>query len=83
MQRLYCTCAPVWDYTGQEVARVGLFGHGTDDRPILTDHHRGVWELARRISMRLGLSAAGAREHGLTAGSACLTDRSNSLSGGD
>jgi DNA-binding IclR family transcriptional regulator len=53
-QRLYCTCAPVWDYTGQEVARVGLFGHGADDRPILTDHHRGVWELARRISMRLG-----------------------------
>lgn len=53
-QRLYCTCAPVWDYTGQEVARVGLFGHGPDDRPILTDHHRRVWDLARRISMRLG-----------------------------
>jgi hypothetical protein len=53
-QRLYCTCAPVWDYTGQEVARVGLFGHGADDRPILTDHQRGVWDLARRISMRLG-----------------------------
>ena len=53
-QRLYCTCAPVWDYTSQEVARVGLFGHGPDDRPILTDHHRGVWDLARRISMRLG-----------------------------
>jgi hypothetical protein len=54
MQRLSCTCAPVWDYTGHEVARVGLFGHGADDRPILTEHHRGVWELARRISMRLG-----------------------------
>jgi hypothetical protein len=53
-QRLYCTCAPIWDYTNQEVARVGLFGHGPDDRPILTDHHRGVWDLARRISMRLG-----------------------------
>jgi DNA-binding transcriptional ArsR family regulator len=53
-QRLYCTCAPVWDYTGHEVARVGLFGHGATDRPILTDHHRGVWDLARRISMRLG-----------------------------
>jgi DNA-binding IclR family transcriptional regulator len=53
-QRLYCTCAPVCDYTGQEVARVGLFGHGADDRPILTDLHRGVWDLARRISMRLG-----------------------------
>ncbi|HTM31664.1 MAG TPA: helix-turn-helix domain-containing protein [Vicinamibacterales bacterium] len=53
-QRLYCTCAPVADYTGREVARVGLFGHGVDDRPILTDLHRGVWDLARRISMRLG-----------------------------
>lgn len=53
-QRLYCTCAPVTDYTGQEVARVGLFGHGADDRPILTDHHRGVRDLARRISLRLG-----------------------------
>jgi hypothetical protein len=53
-QRLYCTCAPVRDYTGQEVARVGLFGHGPDDGPILTEHHRGVWELAGRISLRLG-----------------------------
>jgi IclR helix-turn-helix domain len=53
-QRLYCTCAPVCDYTGHEVARVGLFGHGADDRPILTDHHRGVWDLAHRISRRLG-----------------------------
>ena len=54
MQRLFCTCAPVRDYTGQEVARVGVFGHGADDRPILTEHHRGSWDLARRISMRLG-----------------------------
>lgn len=54
MQRLYCTCAPVRDYTGNEVARVGFFGHGPDDRPILTDHHKGAWDLARRISMRLG-----------------------------
>jgi hypothetical protein len=54
MQRLFCTCAPVRDYTGQEVARVGVFGHGGDDRPILTEHHRGAWDLARRISMRLG-----------------------------
>ena len=54
LQRLYCTCAPVWDYTGLEVARVGLFGHGPDDRPILAEHNRGVWELARRISLRLG-----------------------------
>ncbi|HXG89677.1 MAG TPA: helix-turn-helix domain-containing protein [Vicinamibacterales bacterium] len=54
MQRLFCTCAPVRDYTGREVARVGVFGHGRDDRPILTEHHRGAWDLARRISMRLG-----------------------------
>lgn len=54
LQRLFCTCAPVRDYTGQEVARVGVFGHGEDDAPILTEHHRGAWDLARRISMRLG-----------------------------
>jgi DNA-binding IclR family transcriptional regulator len=54
LQRLFCTCAPVRDYTGQEVARVGVFGHGADDGPILTEHHRGAWDLARRISMRLG-----------------------------
>jgi IclR family transcriptional regulator, KDG regulon repressor len=54
LQRLFCTCAPVRDYTGQEVARVGVFGHGDDDAPILTEHHRGAWDLARRISMRLG-----------------------------
>ena len=54
LQRLFCVCAPVRDYTGQEVARVGVFGHGADDRPILNDHHRGAWDLARRISMRLG-----------------------------
>jgi DNA-binding IclR family transcriptional regulator len=54
LQRMFCTCAPVRDYTGQEVARVGVFGHGTDDGPILTEHHRGAWDLARRISMRLG-----------------------------
>ena len=54
LQRLFCTCAPVRDYTGQEVARVGVFGHGSDDDPILKEHHRGSWDLARRISMRLG-----------------------------
>lgn len=54
VQRLFCTCAPVRDYTGNEVARVGFFGHGPDDRPILTEHNKGAWELARRISMRLG-----------------------------
>lgn len=54
LQRLFCVCAPVRDYTGHEVARVGIFGHGADDSPILTDHHRGAWDLARRISTRLG-----------------------------
>jgi hypothetical protein len=54
MQRLFCTCAPVRDYTAQEVARVGVFGHGSDDGPILTELNRGTWELGRRISMRLG-----------------------------
>ena len=53
-QRLVCTCAPVSDYTGREVARVGLFGHGSDETPILTEHNQGAWELARLISMRLG-----------------------------
>ena len=62
MQRLFCVCAPVRDYTGQEVARVGVFGHGGDDRPILNEHHRGAWELARRISMRLGHLPAAALE---------------------
>lgn len=54
VQRLFCTCAPVRDYTSREVARVGVFGHGPDDRPILQEHHKGAWDLARRISMRLG-----------------------------
>ena len=62
LQRLFCTCAPVRDYTGQEVARVGVFGHGADDRPILNEHHRGAWDLARRISMRLGHVPASALE---------------------
>mgnify|MGYP006278180023 CR=1 FL=1 len=62
LQRLFCVCAPVRDYTGQEVARVGVFGHGADDGPILTDHHRGAWDLARRISMRLGHMPAAALE---------------------
>lgn len=54
VQRLFCACAPVRDYMGQEVARVGVFGHGADDTPILTGCQKGVWDLARRISLRLG-----------------------------
>ena len=53
-QRLVCTCAPVRDFTGVEVARVGIFEHAPDDGSILTEHNRGVWEIARLISMRLG-----------------------------
>jgi predicted transcriptional regulator len=53
-QRLFCTCAPVYDYTGREVARVGVFGHGPDDGPILTEHNREAWDLGRRVSTRLG-----------------------------
>jgi hypothetical protein len=53
-QRLFCTCAPVYDYTGREVARVGVFGHGPDDTPMLTGHHRQAWDLGRLVSRRLG-----------------------------
>jgi DNA-binding IclR family transcriptional regulator len=54
LQRLICTCAPVFDYTGREVARVGIFRHAHDDVPIVTEHNREAWDLARHISMRLG-----------------------------
>ena len=53
-QRMVCTCAPVYDYTGHEVARVGLFGHGPDETPIREEHNAGAWEVARLISVRLG-----------------------------
>ncbi len=53
-QRLVCTCAPIRDYTAQEVGRVGAFAHGAAEAPLATTDHRGVWELARNISLRLG-----------------------------
>jgi hypothetical protein len=53
-QRLFCTCAPVYDYSGREVARVGVFAHGPDDGPLLTEHNREAWDLSRRVSTRLG-----------------------------
>lgn len=53
-QRLVCTCAPIRDYTTQEVGRVGAFVHGSGEAPLATTDHRGVWELARNISLRLG-----------------------------
>lgn len=63
-QRLYCTCAPVYDYTGREVSRVGVFGHGPDDTPILTEHNKGAWDLGRMVSTRLGyLPQPGLEQH--------------------
>jgi hypothetical protein len=59
VQRLNCTCAPVVDYTGRVVARVGLFGHATDERTLITADSRDAWELARMISLRLGHLPAG------------------------
>jgi len=53
-QRLCCACAPVHDYSGREVARVGVFRHDTDDRAFVGDHGREAWNLARHISRRLG-----------------------------
>jgi DNA-binding IclR family transcriptional regulator len=57
-QRLLCTCAPVHDYSGREVARVGLFSHGQDEGALVSEHNREAWELARLISLRLGYLAA-------------------------
>ncbi len=61
-QRLFCTCAPVYDYTGREVARVGVFGHGPDDRPLVQEHNRSAWELGHAVSTRLGYLPAPALE---------------------
>ena len=67
--RLICTCAPVHDYAGREVARVGVFAHGSDERPILREYNRDAWELARSLSMRLGhLAAAPAASASTAAG---------------
>jgi IclR family acetate operon transcriptional repressor len=52
--RLNCACAPVRDYTGQEVARVGVFSHGQDEDDLHTQHARAAWDLARATSLRLG-----------------------------
>jgi len=52
--RLCCTCAPVHDYTGREVARVGVFAHQSDDAGLDTDFQQVCRELARQISVRLG-----------------------------
>jgi DNA-binding IclR family transcriptional regulator len=56
--RVGCTCAPVFDYSGHEVARIGVCGQGVDDRALAGVHSRGAWELARHVSMRLGYLSA-------------------------
>jgi hypothetical protein len=53
-QRMLCTCAPVSDYTGREVARVGVFAHAAGEGQFGSTSPRAAWELARLISMRLG-----------------------------
>jgi DNA-binding IclR family transcriptional regulator len=53
-QHLGCTCAPVVDYTGREVARVGVFGHDVADDVLGRDRRRDALELARLVSLRLG-----------------------------
>jgi IclR-like helix-turn-helix domain-containing protein len=54
VQRLLCTCAPVLDYTGRHVARVGVFAHASDERTFVPDQASAAMELARLVSMRLG-----------------------------
>jgi DNA-binding IclR family transcriptional regulator len=49
-----CTCAPVYDYTGREVARVGVFAHRAEDRVLTGEYQQACRELARQISVRLG-----------------------------
>jgi DNA-binding IclR family transcriptional regulator len=54
IQPLLCTCAPVYDYTGRQVARVGVFVHAADERPFCGEQTTAAMELARLISLRLG-----------------------------
>jgi DNA-binding IclR family transcriptional regulator len=56
--RLNCACAPVRDYRGQEVARVGVFTHGRGEGPLHDEHVPAAWDLARATSVRLGYLAA-------------------------
>jgi hypothetical protein len=59
-QRLLCTCAPVHDYTGRQVARIGVFMHAADERPFASAQTGAAIELARLISLRLGYLPAAA-----------------------
>jgi hypothetical protein len=58
--RLNCACAPVRDYRGQEVARVGVFTHGRGEGPLHDEHVPAAWNLARATSVRLGYLSADA-----------------------
>ncbi|MPY87085.1 MAG: helix-turn-helix domain-containing protein [Luteitalea sp.] len=51
---LNCSCAPVYDYNGREVARVGVFAHREDERLLHEQHVAAAWGLAGAISLRLG-----------------------------
>lgn len=53
-QRLLCTCAPVQDYSGRQVARIGVFAHAADERPFAAREVADAADLARLVSMRLG-----------------------------
>jgi IclR family KDG regulon transcriptional repressor len=53
-QHLSCTCAPVVDYAGRDVARVGVFAHDLAEEAQARDRGRDARELARLISLRLG-----------------------------
>jgi DNA-binding IclR family transcriptional regulator len=53
-QRLLCTCAPVHDYTGRVVARIGVFTHAADERPFTAEQAPAAMDLARAVSLRLG-----------------------------
>ena len=52
--RLLCACAPVQDYTGRQVARVGIFTHAQDEGAFVTAQTAAAMGLARSISLRLG-----------------------------
>jgi DNA-binding IclR family transcriptional regulator len=67
IQRLLCTCAPVRDYTGREVARVGVFAHAAGEEPFATAQTSAAVDLARMISMRLGYLPESRIEKGMSA----------------
>lgn len=56
--RLNCACAPVRDYRGQEVARMGVFTHGRGEGPLHEALVPAAWDLARATSVRLGYLSA-------------------------